>query len=122
VSRDWRLYWEDVLLASRKVRRFTAGMEKAGFRADERTYDAVLRNLEVIGEAVKNLPDEARNRAPSIQWKKIAGLRDVIAHGYFGIDDEILWDIVARKVPELLAAMEAVDPPLGDESPRGTIA
>jgi uncharacterized protein with HEPN domain len=74
-------------------------------------YDAVLRNLEVIGEAVKNLPEDARSCAPGIEWKKIAGLRDVIAHGYFGVDDEILWSIVRDKVPELLTAMEAADPP-----------
>jgi len=111
VSRDWRLYWDDALVACRKIQRFTAGLDKDGFRSDERTYDAVLRNLEVIGEAVKNLPEEARDRAPAIEWRKIAGLRDIIAHGYFGIDDEILWDIVARKVPELLSAMAAADSP-----------
>jgi uncharacterized protein with HEPN domain len=80
VSRDWRLYWDDILIACRKILRFTAGLDKAGFRSDERTYDAVLRNREVIGEAVKNLPEDARNRAPAIEWKKIAGLRDIIAH------------------------------------------
>jgi uncharacterized protein with HEPN domain len=114
VSRDWRLYWDDVLVACRKILRFTADLDKAGFRSDERTYDAVLRNLEVIGEAVKNLPEDARSLAPTIEWKKIAGLRDIIAHGYFGIDDEILWDIVARKVPALLNAMEAVALPPHD--------
>lgn len=112
MSRDWRLYWDDILIACRKIVRFTAGLDKTAFRADERTYDAVLRNLEVIGEAVKNLPEDARNRAPVIEWKKIAGLRDIIAHGYFGVDDEILWSIVTQKVPELLGAMEAVDPSL----------
>ena len=111
MSRDWRLYWDDILTACRKIRRFTAGLDRTGFRADERTYDAVLRNLEVIGEAVKNLPEDARSCAPGIEWKKIAGLRDVIAHGYFGVDDEILWSIVRDKVPELLTAMEEADPP-----------
>ena len=71
----------------------------------------MLRNLEVIGEAVKNLADDARNRVPGIEWRRIAGLRDVIAHGYFGVDDEILWNIVTDKVPELLGAMETADPP-----------
>lgn len=121
MSRDWRLYWEDALLACRKIQRFTAGMDKGGFRSDERTYDAVLRNLEIIGEAVKNLPEDARSRAPGIEWKKIAGLRDVIAHGDFGIDDEILWDIVARKIPELLAAMERAGAAQGDEAAGGPI-
>ena len=62
MSRDWRLYWDNILTACRKIRRFTMGLERAGFRADERTYGAVLRNLEVIGEAVKNLPRSALPR------------------------------------------------------------
>ena len=70
MSRDWRLYWDDILVACRKILRFTAGLDKTGFQGDERTYDAVLRNLEVIGEAVKNLPEDARNRAPAIELRR----------------------------------------------------
>jgi uncharacterized protein with HEPN domain len=83
-------------------------MDRAAFEADERTYDAVVRNLELIGEAVKQLPDLARALAPGIEWRKIAGTRDFLAHAYFGIDGDILWDVVSNKVPELRKALEAV--------------
>lgn len=84
-------------------------MDKDEFLNDDRTYDAVLRNLEIIGKAAKNLPPEIRERTPTIEWRKIAGLRDTIAHGYFGIDSVILWSVVAEKVPELLRVMEPID-------------
>ena len=113
MSRDWRLSWDDIIASCAKVQRYTQGMDLTSFRADERTCDAVVRNLEIIGEAVKNLPDEARARAPKVEWRKIVGFRDVAAHAYFGIDDAILWDIVMNKVPELLAALRQAD---ADES------
>jgi uncharacterized protein with HEPN domain len=108
VSRDWRLYWQDVIASCRKIERYIAGMDRTAFEADERTYDAVLRNLELIGEAVKQLPDEARALATDVEWRKIAGTRDFIAHAYFGIDGDILWDVVSNKIPDLRRALEAV--------------
>ena len=63
--------------------------------------DAVVRNLEVIGEAVKRIPDEMRQKQPAVDWKKIAGLRDILVHEYFGIDVEIIWDIAQNKLPSL---------------------
>jgi uncharacterized protein with HEPN domain len=70
----------------------------------------VLRNLEVIGETAKRLPEDIRHGVPTIEWRKIAGLRDIIAHGYFGVDHDILWNVVAEKVPELLREMESAGP------------
>jgi uncharacterized protein with HEPN domain len=106
MSRDWRLYLEDITESCEKVQRFTAGMERAALLADERTYDAVLRNLEVIGEAAKHVPDDVKQQMPGIEWRKISGLRDIVVHAYFGIDNEILWDIVQNKVPVLRRAIE----------------
>jgi uncharacterized protein with HEPN domain len=101
MSRDYRLYLEDVLGSCDKILRFTAQMSFDQFVNDEKTYDAVVRNLEIIGEAAKNLPEDIRLRYPGIEWRKIAGLRDVIAHEYFGIDDDILWDIIQNKISSL---------------------
>jgi uncharacterized protein with HEPN domain len=105
VSRDWRLYWEDMIEAAEKVKRYTKGMSAKTFTADEKTRDAVLRNLEIIGEAAKQIPLETRQRVRGVDWRKIAGFRDIVAHAYFGIDDIILWDIVVNKTPELLDAL-----------------
>ncbi len=76
--------------------------------ADERTYDAVVRNLQIIGEAVKQIPPEVREQYPAIEWRKIAGLRDILAHAYFSLENETLWDIVQNKVPESLEQMQRI--------------
>jgi len=78
------------------------------FLADERTFDAVMRNLQIIGEATKNVPLEIRNRYPEVEWRKIAGLRDVLAHAYFSLENEILWDIIQNKVPPLLKQVQHI--------------
>lgn len=105
MSRDWRLYVEDIAAACAKIEDYTVGMTQEVFVADTRTFDAVVRNLEIIGEASKRIPVDVQQRIPSIDWRKMAGLRDVLAHAYFGIDNDILWDIVTHHVPVLDAAV-----------------
>jgi uncharacterized protein with HEPN domain len=94
VSRDVRLYLEDIERACDKIERFTTGMTLESFVADERTYDAVLRNLEVLGEAAKRVPDALRAEMPEVPWRAIAGFRDFVAHVYFALDDAIVWGAV----------------------------
>lgn len=101
MPRDYRVYLEDILDAARKIREYAGGMSKDEFSSDSKTIDAVVRNLEIIGEAVKQLPDDIRSCDPEIEWRKIAGLRDILIHQYFGVDVEILWDIVQHNIPEL---------------------
>lgn len=80
MSRDFRLYLDDILEASRNVRSYVESLDFDDFVEDQRTVDAVIRNLEIIGEAVKNVPSELRAERPEIEWKQIARFRDLIAH------------------------------------------
>jgi uncharacterized protein with HEPN domain len=100
VRRDAAVFLDDIIEACDKIFRYTSGSIAEQFYRDEKTIDAVVRNLEVIGEAAKNVPDEMRAKI-AVDWKKMAGLRDVLIHGYFGIDLEIIWDIVENKLPML---------------------
>ncbi|MBW4674217.1 MAG: DUF86 domain-containing protein [Desmonostoc geniculatum HA4340-LM1] len=102
MSRNLQLYLADIVVACEKVLRYTNSMEFEQFIADDRTFDAVIRNLLIIGEAVKNVPVDVRDRNPEIEWRKIAGLRDILAHTYFQIENEIIWDVVKNKINPLL--------------------
>jgi len=104
-TRDWRLFADDVVEACTKIRRFVADMTFDAFVADERTYDAVIRNLEVIGEAAKNLPEDVLSRAPEVEWRKIRGMRDILAHGYFSLDAKVVWDTATTKLDVLERAV-----------------
>jgi uncharacterized protein with HEPN domain len=98
MSRSLDLYLEDIIEAIRKIRSYTSPLSFEEFCADERTVDAVIRNLIVIGEAVKNIPEDTRQMEPGIEWRKIAGLRDFAAHAYFNVSNQIVWDVVQTKL------------------------
>jgi len=102
MSRDYRLYLDDMRESCEKVLRYTRDLAFDQFVHDEKTFDAVVRNLEIIGEAAKHVPPEIRTRHPDVEWPKIASLRDVVVHEYFGLDEDILWDVVQNRVPILL--------------------
>lgn len=105
MSREPRLYLGDILEAVRRVRILIAGLDLERFRTDWKTQDATLRNLEILGEAVKHLPEEMTARHTDVAWKNIAGFRDVLAHAYFGVDEEIVWDVVTTKLDPLERAV-----------------
>ena len=108
MPRDYKLYLSDILEATGKIGVYTSGQEFESFKSDSKTFDAVLRNLEIIGEAAKYVPEEVRNQNPRIEWKKIAGLRAVLAHAYFGVDHAIIWDIIKNHLPALKIETEAL--------------
>ena len=104
--KDYRLFIDDIRKSCEPVLRYTSGFTQEQFLADEKTYDATLRHLIIIGEAVKQISEEARGQYPAVEWKQIARFRDHVIHRYFSANDDILWDVVTSKVPQLLAALQ----------------
>ena len=114
-NRDVSAFIGHVVMAMRFVEDFIHGMTLDDFLADRKTRDAVIRNCEVIGEAIKHIPDEFRRIHPNVDWSGLAGLRDVLIHQYFGVDYVALWNIVANECPvyreELASLPECPDLP-----------
>ena len=107
MQRELKTYIEDIVLAINKIEKYCKGMTKEDLINNELVQDAVLRNLEVIGEAVKKIPNDVRQSYSDIPWRKIAGLRDILIHEYFGINMNIVWDVIENKLQALkLAALE----------------
>jgi len=101
MPREYRLYLEDILSSIQKIRDYIGSLGFEEFSANLLVQDAVVRNLEIIGESIKNIPQEIRDKNANIEWRKIAGLRDIITHAYFTIDIEIVWEIIINKIDEL---------------------
>lgn len=100
-ERDAKILLEDIRAAMARIDRYTVGMDIATFLADEKTVDAVVRNLEIIGEATRRLPDQFRDTHPEIPWPQIAGLRNRIVHDYFGLDLHLIWHILQTDLKDL---------------------
>lgn len=106
-ERDERLYLSDLLAAIDRILTYTTDGE-AQFLGDPKTQDAVVRNLEVIGEAARGVSRETREAHPEVPWRQIAGTRDRIIHGYFNVSLKVVWDIVGNDLPNLRDAVAAI--------------
>jgi len=107
-ERTDREFLSDIQEAIRRIGEYTAGMTYQAFLEDMKTQDAVIRNLEIIGEATKNLSKELRERYPHVPWKGMAGVRDRLIHHYFGVNLDIVWQIVTDELPEVASQLESI--------------
>jgi len=100
-ERDPKIFLEHILASINEIERNTDNLSVIEFSKSTTIQDAFVMRLEIIGEAVKNLPVSFRNKHPKIPWKKIAGLRDVLIHEYFGVDVDLVWKIANKDIPKL---------------------
>ncbi len=104
--RHFRLYLEDILSAMNSIADFITGMNFEKFFSDDKTSSAVIRKLEIIGEAAKGIPDNIRAQYPQIPWKEMAGMRDRLIHFYFGTDFDLVWKTVTDRIPAVKPLVE----------------
>jgi uncharacterized protein with HEPN domain len=108
MPRDSEAYLEDILEAIGKVEDYIRGARFEQLASDGKTVDAVVRNLEIIGEAARQPPEAFRKAHPEVRWRRVVGLRDILIHAYFGVDLQIVWDIVQNKLPDLRRKIDAM--------------
>ena len=101
-------YLADAKEAVLRINAYTQDLTFEQFLEDKKTQDAVVRNLEIIGEAVKNISEESKTRFPQIPWKDLAGVRDKLIHHYFGVNFDIVWNIVKQELPDVLSQLEII--------------
>lgn len=116
--RDVQWYLADMLEAVRKIERYTAGLSFQQFEADDMVVDAVVRNLEIIGEAAKRIPVELQEKYTGVDWARVVGFRNIVIHEYFSVDLEIVWTIATQRLHTLKGVLQQMLQELGN--PTGT--
>lgn len=107
-EREWRFYIDDMIGFAESVLEYTDGITQAEFVTDRRTYDATLRNLELIGEAARNIPAVVRDAHDNIPWRQVIATRNRLIHAYLGIDNDTIWSIIQDDLPDLLRQLRSV--------------
>lgn len=113
-KRTDREFLSDIREAIHRVIAYVTGMTYEAFVADTKTQDAVIRNLEILGEATKNLSEQLRTKYPSIPWKSMAGARDRLVHHYFGVNLDIVWQIVTIELPQVASQLQIIEEDEGE--------
>ena len=108
MKRDYGVYLRDIIQAFGNAHEFVEGLSYEEFLADKKTTSAVVRELEIAGEATKQLPASVRAKYPEIPWSDIAGMRDKLIHFYFGVDMEIVWETVTVRIPKLARSLAGI--------------
>lgn len=106
--RDYKLYLRDILAALDSIEEFVAGMELDAFQADDKTTSAVMRKLQIIGEATKQIPSDIRRNHPDVPWKEMAGMRDKLIHFYFGVDYQLVWRAIKQRLPRIKPVLQKI--------------
>jgi uncharacterized protein with HEPN domain len=106
--RDYKLYLRDIREAVEKIDTFTKGFTFEEFAEDAKTVDAVIRNLEILREAAKHIPKRVKEKHPDVDWKAMAGMRNILAHEYFGVRMGIIWKTIKERLPELKQKIEEI--------------
>lgn len=107
-EREYRDYLQDILYAVKRAESFIEGMDFVAFEADEKTAFAVVRALEIVGEAAKKIPPEVRQKYPDLPWREMAGMRDKLSHDYFGVDFRRVFETMRQDLPSLRASLEKI--------------
>ena len=107
-KREILLLLDDMLLSAQKIKRYTNDLDYNSFVSDDKTIDAVVRNFEIIGEAANRIDPDFRDKNPEIEWKRIRGFRNRIIHDYFGIDYEIVWNIIETYLDEMIDWLDTI--------------
>ncbi|MDX2032335.1 MAG: HepT-like ribonuclease domain-containing protein [Blastocatellia bacterium] len=115
MSRDWLILIQDMKGFCEKIQGYADGVSREEFAHHGMMYDATVRNIELLGEAARQLPDDVRSLSARIEWAKIIAVRNILIHAYFGIDDDILWDIVQNKIGPLSRDLHALECELAKE-------
>lgn len=108
MRRSFTLYFEDILESAKNIQNYAGNLSYQELIADRMRLDAIVRNFEIIGEASGKIPQDIQEKYPFIEWRKIADFRNVLAHEYFGIDLEIMWQIIKEKLPDLQKGIETI--------------
>jgi uncharacterized protein with HEPN domain len=106
MSRDFEQRIDDIIESCNRVADYIQGYDLAKFEDDYKTQDAVIRQFEIIGEAVKHLPESVKVQEPAIPWRQFAGFRDVLAHSYFAVDMSVVWEAAKEFAPSLREVCE----------------
>jgi len=106
--RDISIFLSHIKESIKLIEEYTNGVTIDKFKSSQEIQDKVFRRLEIIGKAVRNLPDELRKAHPEIEWKKMVGLRDVLIHSYFGIDLDLAWKVIEKDIPDLKTKIKRI--------------